>query len=78
MNAVIGIDIGSSAIKAVLFDSNASVVIHSERRSLKSRVLTSNASHFEENPIAVRDAAFEILHVLANFAKEHCYRKERL
>ncbi|HET6401014.1 MAG TPA: FGGY family carbohydrate kinase [Candidatus Kapabacteria bacterium] len=71
MNAVMGIDIGSSAIKAVLFDADARVVIRQERRPLKSRVWTSNASHFEEDPIAIRDAAFGIIHSLADFAKEH-------
>jgi len=72
MSVVIGIDIGSSAIKAVLFAAEKQDVIHSVRRSGQtSRGAMDGASgHFEQDPIAMRDAAFSIIHTLTAFANE--------
>ena len=71
MSAVIGIDIGSSAIKGVVFDGDVRSVIRSERRALESRITPSRPGHFEENPMAIRDAAFGIIRSLAAFANDH-------
>ncbi|HZK76257.1 MAG TPA: FGGY family carbohydrate kinase [Candidatus Kapabacteria bacterium] len=78
MKAVMGIDIGSSAIKAVLFDADAKAVIHGGRRQLDARVQVLQTGHFEENPIAIRDAAFGIIHSLADFANEHGHEIEAI
>ena len=68
MNAVIGIDIGSSAIKAVLLSLDGNDVLRSERRDLDSRILPTPPGHFEENPNVIRGQVFDILRSLAQFA----------
>ncbi len=73
MKAVIGIDIGSSAIKGVLFAPEE--MLHSVRRGGRT---PRGFTHFEENPIAIRDAAFEIIHSLADFSKEHKHEVQAL
>ncbi len=70
MRAVIGIDIGSSAIKAVLFDTEGMLELHSEHRALNSRIADTLQSHFEENPKLVRAQVFDILRSFARFARE--------
>ena len=51
MSAGIGVDIGSSAIKAVLFDAEKKSVLQYERAPLTSRILSIPLGHFEEDPI---------------------------
>ncbi len=70
MKAVIGIDIGSSAIKAVLFDLDGMSVLHAERRNLNSRILESAPGHFEEDPNAIRAQVFDILRAIADVARK--------
>ncbi len=78
MSAVIGVDVGSSAIKAVLFDSNDRCPIRSERRELASRVPNLSPECFEEDPVSIRDATFSIITALAQFAKEHSHPIEAI
>ncbi len=70
MNAVIGIDIGSSAIKSTLFDLDGRNVLHEERRDLHSRIQHSHPSHFEENPTTIRADVFDIIRSIALLARE--------
>lgn len=70
MKAVIGIDIGSSAIKAVLFDMEGMRVLCSEHRALHSRVTECTLGHFEEDPRVIRDQTFDIIRSIAKFAKQ--------
>ena len=70
MSVVIGLDIGSSAIKAVLFDSDAQQVLSSDRQDLNSRVLNLPPGHFEEDPNNIRKQAFAVIAALALEAKQ--------
>jgi len=69
MNCTIGIDIGSSSVKAVLFAPEIPEVLKSENRSLKSRVLSLTPGRFEEDPNEIRTLVLEVLSVLAQFAR---------
>jgi xylulokinase len=68
MKTVIGIDIGSSAIKASLFDLDGMNVLHSEHRALEARIVASPIGHFEENPNVIRTQVFDILRSIVQFA----------
>jgi sedoheptulokinase len=70
MKAVIGIDIGSSAIKAVLFDLDEMSVLHTSRIALDSRIFPTPPGHFEEDPDIIRIQAFNVIRSLAQFASE--------
>src|SRR5947209_2670298 len=65
MRAVVGVDIGSSSIKAVLFVPETNEVLHIVREPLRSRVATSG---LEEDPNIIRDQAFTSLRSLTSFA----------
>jgi gluconokinase len=65
MRTVIGIDIGSSSIKAVLFSSEMNELLHVERQPLRSRV---SPAWFEEDPEIIRAQAFESIRSLTSFA----------
>ncbi|HWF44030.1 MAG TPA: FGGY family carbohydrate kinase [Candidatus Kapabacteria bacterium] len=68
MSAVIGIDIGSSAIKGVLFEPINDRILHIERKEIASRIATPNAGQFEEDPVLLRDSIFEIIRKLSAYA----------
>ena len=70
MNCNIGVDIGSSSIKAVLFSGEISEVLKAENRPTKSKVLSLPPGRFEENPNAIRTSVLDVLSILAKFAKE--------
>jgi sugar (pentulose or hexulose) kinase len=70
MNAVIGIDIGSSAIKGVLLDLDEMSVLRSEHSTLNSRIPQSTPGHFEEDPNLIRVQVFDMLRSIAEFARE--------
>ena len=74
MNCTIGVDIGSSSIKAVLFAPEIPVVLKSERRPLMSRFPSLIPGRFEEDPYAIRTEVFEVLLVLAQFAREQNHK----
>src|ERR1035437_1455352 len=67
MSAVIGIDVGSSAIKGVLLDEDT--VLCTERTPIPTQ-LTTDPQHFEHDPIAVRDAAFDLIRLLSRRARD--------
>ncbi len=69
MSMVIGVDIGSSAIKAVLFDAEVKRVIRAERHEIESRVLNAPLGHFEEAPNVIRENSFALIASLAVEAK---------
>ncbi len=66
--AVIGVDIGSSAIKAVLLGPEGMEVLHAERRDLHSRILTLYPAHFEEDPTIIREYVFDMIRSVAHYA----------
>jgi sedoheptulokinase len=74
MNCTIGVDIGSSSIKAVLFAPEIPKVLKSENRPLNSRVLSLPLGRFEENPISISDLVLEVLSVLAQYARENDHK----
>src|SRR5438309_825052 len=65
MRAVVGVDIGSSSIKAVLFAPETNEVLHLVRQPLRSRV---SAPGFEEDPKIIQDQAFATLKSLTSYA----------
>ncbi|GEM_PF-2368302 len=69
----IGVDIGSSAVKAVLFQHGSKIVRASERRPLRSRVAT-DPIYFEEDPKKICEIVFSVIGSLANCATEQGYR----
>jgi sedoheptulokinase len=78
MKAVIGIDIGSSAIKAGMFDLDGMSVLHSEYGTLNARILSSPAGHFEENPHLIRAKVFQIIRSLAEFTRQEAITIEAI
>ncbi len=78
MNAVIGIDIGSSSIKGVLLDRNGMSVLSCEHRVLNSRFVQSPSGHFEESPNRIRAQVFDMLRSIAEFAREKTITIEAL
>jgi sugar (pentulose or hexulose) kinase len=73
MNVVIGLDIGSSSIKAVLFAPKENRVLRTHRLPLTSRVATRVPGHFEEDPTAIRDTAFTVIRELAAIARDDAH-----
>ena len=72
MSAVIGVDIGSSAIKAILYGLDNGRIRANPRiitSELQSRIATS-PNRFEEDPILLRDQVFEAIQRLAIIASE--------
>jgi sedoheptulokinase len=74
MSVVIGVDIGSSAIKAVLYGPENGV---KWTKSLAFQVRTPellskapNPGHFEEDPFQLRDQVFEVIQYLATTASQ--------
>ncbi|MDP4199631.1 MAG: FGGY family carbohydrate kinase [Bacteroidota bacterium] len=67
MRAVIGIDVGSSAIKGTLVAEGT--VLHTDRLPIPARLPTA-PEFFEHDPLAIRDAAFEIISKLAGKTSE--------
>ncbi len=63
MSLVIGVDVGSTAIKAVVWDGNE--VLDARRVAMPGRIAT-DPSYYEHDPIAVRDATFELIRQLAS------------
>ena len=65
MKAIVGVDIGSSALKAVLVrknvDGSLSEDVEIFHEPLRSRVADIPEGHFEENPVIIREQVFEIL-----------------
>ncbi len=78
MKAVIGVDIGSSAIKAVLFDLDGMSVLRTMRQPLHSRIFSLPAGYFEENPHVIRNQVFEILRKLSQFASDEAVTVEAI
>src|ERR1700733_8723316 len=74
MNYNIGVDIGSSSIKAVLFSTEISEVLKAENLPSKSRILSLPPGKFEEYPNAIRTSVLEVLSVLAKYAKEQNHK----
>ena len=70
MSAVIAIDIGSSAIKAILCEQASGRALRIERRALESKIETPNPSYFEEDPTQLRDLVFETARALAAYATD--------
>jgi len=68
MNVVIGLDIGSTAIKAVLYSQERNAVLHSHRSPLEARVSTRIPGHYEEDPVVIRESAFKVIRELALLA----------
>ena len=68
-DCTIGIDLGSTSIKGVLYSPVCDEVLHIESRQIFPRVATV-PTQYEEDPIVIRDAAFDVVHALAQQAKE--------
>ncbi len=69
MNAVIGVDIGSSGIKAVLYAPETGAVLNHARAPLDARVTKTPQGHFEEDPALIRDATFQLIREITDAAK---------
>ncbi|HEY3874709.1 MAG TPA: FGGY family carbohydrate kinase [Candidatus Kapabacteria bacterium] len=70
MNAVVGIDIGSSAIKAMLLGVEERNTLAIESQPLRSRIEGTPPGHFEENPRILREQFFEIVRLLSAASKK--------
>ncbi len=70
MRAVIGIDIGSSAVKAILLDVEGMESLGAVSQPLRSRVPGTSVGHFEEEPNILRAQVLEAVRTLAISAKK--------
>ncbi len=70
MKVVIGVDIGSSGIKAVLYEPEKEEVLYADERSISSRI-RSSPEYFEEDPITLRDQVFHSIRSLVNYASSN-------
>jgi len=66
MRTVVGVDIGSSSIKVVLFAPETNEVLHIDRQPLRSRI---TSTWFEEDPNIIRDQAFRSIGSVSSLAK---------
>jgi len=74
----LGIDIGSTSIKALLFNADEKKVLSMYARNLDSRVRAAPAHYFEEDPIRVRDLTFEAIREATQYAKSQGKSIERI
>lgn len=63
----IGIDIGSTSSKGVLYDMEAGHVLCVEGDATRPAILGLPTGHYEEDPVLLRDAAYGIIARLANY-----------
>ena len=69
MNAVVGVDIGSSGIKAALYTPETGVVLHHARVVLDARITKTLHGHFEEDSILIRDATLQLIREITDAAR---------
>jgi sedoheptulokinase len=69
----IGVDIGSTSVKAVLYDVAADKILHVASAPLSKPIENLPEGFYEDNPIAIRNLTIELLKSIAQIAVElHC------
>ena len=68
-NCTIGIDIGSTSSKGILYDAASDKVVRIESNSLRPVIQGLPEGHHEESPVPLREAAYDIIEQLAKYAE---------